>query len=159
MYAEIKDGSVVTWPYNWDNLVKNNPNTSFPMDVGFQAMYDATQASASGNLLVKVIDQEPPAHDPSTQMLVRNSRPTLIGPTWTLGWTVLQLTPEQKIANDAEQAKSVRDSRNAKLKDSDWTQVADAPVDKAVWATYRQALRDISTQAGFPWEVTWPTEP
>ena len=70
---------------------------------------------------------------------------------------------EQKAAykalKDAEQAKSVRSSRSDKLKDSDWTQVEDAPVDKAAWATYRQALRDITTQAGFPWTVVWPTQP
>jgi hypothetical protein len=61
-----------------------------------------------------------------------------------------------KAAKDAEQAKSVRTSRNDKLKDCDWTQVADAAVDKAVWATYRQALRDITAQAGFPWTIIWP---
>lgn len=64
-----------------------------------------------------------------------------------------------KAMKDAEQAKSVRSSRSDKLKDSDWTQVEDAPVDKAVWATYRQELRDITTQAGFPWTVEWPTQP
>jgi hypothetical protein len=60
---------------------------------------------------------------------------------------------------DAEQAKSVREQRATKLAECDWTQVADAPVDKAVWATYRQALRDITTQSGFPWTVTWPDAP
>jgi hypothetical protein len=64
-----------------------------------------------------------------------------------------------KAMKDAEQAKSVRASRSDKLKDSDWTQVEDAPVDKAAWATYRQELRDISAQAGFPWTVVWPTQP
>jgi len=68
-----------------------------------------------------------------------------------------------KASKDAEQAKSVRASRDEKLKDCDWTQVADAlldaPVDKAVWATYRQALRDVTTQTGFPWTITWPDEP
>jgi hypothetical protein len=64
-----------------------------------------------------------------------------------------------KAAKDAEQAKSVRQQRGEKLKDSDWTQVIDAPVDQAAWATYRQALRDISSQEGFPWTITWPTEP
>lgn len=54
---------------------------------------------------------------------------------------------------------SVRIERNAKLAASDWTQVADAPVDKAAWATYRQALRDISAQADFPATVAWPTQP
>lgn len=64
-----------------------------------------------------------------------------------------------KAMKDAEQAKSVRATRGEKLKDTDWTQVADAPVDRAAWATYRQALRDISGQAGFPWTVTWPEMP
>jgi hypothetical protein len=64
-----------------------------------------------------------------------------------------------KATKDAEQAKSVRASRDEKLKDCDWTQVADAPVDKAVWATYRQALRDVTAQSGFPWTITWPDAP
>lgn len=62
-----------------------------------------------------------------------------------------------KASKDAEQAKSVRATRDAKLAECDWTQVADAPVDKAVWATYRQALRDVTAQEGFPWTVEWPT--
>ena len=65
----------------------------------------------------------------------------------------------RNIAKDLEQANSVRQTRNYKLKESDWTQVADSPVDKAVWATYRQALRDVTTQAGFPWTITWPDAP
>jgi hypothetical protein len=64
-----------------------------------------------------------------------------------------------KAQKDAEQAKSVREQRNQKLKDSDWTQVADAPVDKAAWAAYRQELRDITAQAEFPWNVNWPEMP
>ena len=61
-----------------------------------------------------------------------------------------------KASKDAEQAKSVRTSRDDKLKDCDWTQITDATADKATWATYRQALRDIPAQAGFPWTITWP---
>jgi hypothetical protein len=64
-----------------------------------------------------------------------------------------------KAIKDAEQASTVRQSRSDRLADCDWTQVADSPVDKAVWATYRQALRDITTQSGFPWNVTWPDSP
>lgn len=64
-----------------------------------------------------------------------------------------------KAQKDADQAKLVRDDRNKRLTETDWTQVADAPVDKAAWATYRQALRDVPSQAGFPCEVQWPTQP
>jgi hypothetical protein len=66
---------------------------------------------------------------------------------------------EAKDALDTTQAGAMRKQRNEKLSDSDWTQVADAPVDKTVWATYRQALRDITAQEGFPWNITWPVEP
>jgi hypothetical protein len=52
-----------------------------------------------------------------------------------------------------------RSERDQLLSASDWTQVADAPVDQAAWATYRQSLRDIPQQAGFPSNVTWPSKP
>jgi len=73
--------------------------------------------------------------------------------------TAAEQEAEYKAVKDAEQATSVRQQRGEKLKDSDWTQVADAPVDKAAWATYRQALRDVTGQEGFPWTITWPTQP
>ena len=73
--------------------------------------------------------------------------------------TALQHETAYKAQKDAEQAKSIRATRDAKLAECDWTQVADAPVDKTVWATYRQALRDITTQTGFPWTITWPDAP
>jgi hypothetical protein len=56
-------------------------------------------------------------------------------------------------------ATQARAQRNALLQQSDWTQVADAPVDQAAWATYRQGLRDITAQAGFPENINWPTRP
>lgn len=58
-----------------------------------------------------------------------------------------------------EAAEAVREQRNINLTKSDWTQVADAPVNKQAWATYRQSLRDIPSQPGFPWEVVWPVKP
>jgi hypothetical protein len=64
-----------------------------------------------------------------------------------------------KAMKDAEQAKAVRDDRTRRLSATDWTQLADAPVDKTAWATYRQALRDVPAQAGFPWNVQWPDTP
>jgi hypothetical protein len=64
-----------------------------------------------------------------------------------------------KAGKDAEQAKSVRQQRGEKLKDSDWTQLADSTANKTAWATYRQALRDVTQQSGFPWTITWPAQP
>jgi len=55
----------------------------------------------------------------------------------------------------------VRAIRTQKLADSDWTQLPDAPLtddQKTTWRTYRQALRDITTQPD-PTNIAWPAEP
>ena len=84
----------------------------------------------------------------------------VLGPIFTDGeTTAAEQEAAYKAIKDAEQASAVRKSRGEKLSECDWTQVADAPVDKTVWATYRQALRDITKQDGFPWEITWPDAP
>ena len=85
----------------------------------------------------------------------------VLGPVFTDNEdaTAAEQEAAYRAQKDAEQAKSVRDDRNKRLTESDWTQVADAPVDQAAWATYRQALRDVPSQAGFPWDVQWPTQP
>jgi hypothetical protein len=46
-------------------------------------------------------------------------------------------------ATDEQKREQVRLWRNSELARTDWTQVADAPVNAAAWATYRQALRDL----------------
>ena len=84
----------------------------------------------------------------------------ILGPVFTDGeTTAAEQEAEYKTRKDAEQAASVRASRTQKLKDCDWTQIADSTADKTAWATYRQALRDITGQAGFPWTMTWPESP
>lgn len=59
---------------------------------------------------------------------------------------------------DAEQAKSVRASRDDKLKETDWRYRRDQTTTPE-WDAYCQALRDITAQAGFPWTIDWPTNP
>lgn len=54
---------------------------------------------------------------------------------------------------------AVRGERHRRLAACDWTQVADAPVDAAAWAAYRQQLRDIPQTFDDPDQVVWPEEP
>lgn len=79
-------------------------------------------------------------------------------------------TPEEEAEWDACEAvyaaesserawKEVRAERNAKLSASDWTQIADAPVDDLTWAAYRQALRDLPSTQTDPFRIVWPTPP
>jgi hypothetical protein len=60
-------------------------------------------------------------------------------------------------ANDRAAAE-VRKERDEKLAATDWRASSDLTM-STEWATYRQALRDITTQEGFPNSVVWPTEP
>ena len=61
---------------------------------------------------------------------------------------------------DIARAESVRAERDRRLSACDWTQLPDVPQSTAaVWLVYRQALRDMTSQAGFPGAVVWPTEP
>ena len=53
----------------------------------------------------------------------------------------------------------LRSARRHLLKQSDWTQVPDAPVDSAAWAVYRQQLRDLPANTTDPRTVVWPEPP
>ena len=67
-----------------------------------------------------------------------------------------------KATKDAEQAKSVRQSRDDKLKETDWIVIKNLELNANIpgaWEVYRQALRDIPAQSGFPWTTTWPDAP
>jgi len=53
-----------------------------------------------------------------------------------------------------------RSKRNSLLRNTDWTQASDIPeATKAAWVAYRQALRDVPQQEGFPNTISWPTAP
>lgn len=87
----------------------------------------------------------------------------ILGPVFTDGeTTAAEQEAAYKATKDTEQAKSVRQQRDAKLAESDWRVIkaleSSTPQDFA-WAAYRQALRDITTQSGFPWTIDWPVNP
>lgn len=85
-----------------------------------------------------------------------------VRPVATLGegiWVGVWQPYTAQMRLDEHAAAQVRAKRQVLLTASDWTQVADAPVDREVWAEYRQALRDISNQASFPYNIEWPVAP
>ena len=126
-----------------------HPNTSMPQQLSEELLNDFG---------ADVVLEGPQAQPTRYQTAFANGVEQLDG-KWYTKYSVAEMDAEAIVAKDAEQAKAMRDQRGEKLKESDWTQVADAPVDKAVWATYRQALRDVTAQSGFPWTITWPDAP
>ena len=96
-----------------------------------------------------------------------DGRPTAPGRLPTSDEELITVTKEEQEARALEEYKTsvasqVRSTRNQLLTDSDWTQFNDSPLSdqlKLEWAQYRQALRDVTSQDGFPLNVTFPTPP
>lgn len=100
----------------------------------------------------------PPYFDPATQQ--REHGPALlIDGVWTQNYIVTDLDDGEAAAKADAQWVIVRAERNHRLAASDWTQVADAPVDTAAWAIYRQALRDVPNTQTDPFNIVWPPTP
>ena len=145
MEIRLRSGQVMTE----SEFRAAHPNTSFPQQLTVELL-DGFDAD--------VIMEGPQASPTRYQTSFRDGVEEVNG-KWFTKYSVAEMDDEAKAALDAKQANSVRDDRNKRLSSSDWTQVSDAPVDKEVWAAYRQALRDIPSQEGFPWEINWPVEP
>lgn len=154
MYAKIVSGVVDRFPYTQSDLLQDNPNVSFP-----QNMSDAILES-HGAHRVHILSE--PKFDHRTQKIAKQDRPVFSDGRWVLGWDVLQKTAEEEAQSTALLTDNATRLRNELLQQSDWVvivaQERGNPVPKA-WTTYRQALRDITDQAGFPDNVIWPTKP
>lgn len=159
MYAKIQNNTPVEWPVHGFQIRSAMTNVSLPVrltpeDVapfGFEP-YTASDAPEFNTLTQKVEERTPVKQDG----------------TWAQQWEVVELYSGAELEQVLAQAEAdkleveksyVRAERDDLLVQSDWTQVIDAPVDQAAWATYRQALRDITAQSGFPWTIDWPTQP
>ena len=146
MQIRIRETGAVVYESEFRAL---HPNTSLP-----QQLSEAT----INDLGADVVLEGPQAQPTRYQVAFADGVEQTNG-KWYTKYSVADMDAEAIAATDATQAKNIRATRATKLAECDWTQVEDSPVDKAAWATYRQALRDITTQSGFPWTVTWPDAP
>jgi len=141
-------------------------NTSLPR------VWGANVCSALG--IDPVLEAPKPEATGYTQV-VRNGITQDANGNWVQAWSVVDMfqdynddegithtKTDQETAYqadlDAKSAISIRNQRDAKLAETDWTALSDVTM-SAEMAAYRQALRDITTQDGFPHEVTWPVKP
>ena len=142
------------------------PNTSFPNPMTVEVYesfgYDSVLNGPAATVTAPYeVSQESGIEEVDGKWFTK----FIVGPVFTDtkdddGNTVTAATNEAayKAKIDADAAANVRATRDTKLADCDWTQTNDSPVkDESKWTTYRQALRDVPTQAGFPHTVTWPT--
>ena len=148
MYIKVTNGVIEKYPYSIGELRKDNPQTSFPKNPNNALLAEW------GVLPVEQVGSPSVDHTKN----VTEGTPVNEG-GWKQTWVVTDASASEIQSRTNNQAESVRIQRSEKLVECDWTQLSDSQVDKAVWATYRQSLRDIPAQAGFPWNVTWPSKP
>jgi len=156
LLVKTANGQVEQFPYTLGDLRRDNPQTSFPKKIG--------DAILAGYGIFHVMPEPQPEHDPLVQTVVRDPEPhnneTAVdeetGETYETGRWVIGFTVVNKPQDQAEDA--VRNQRNRLLADTDWMALSDNTMTPE-WATYRQALRDITEQTGFPYSVNWPTKP
>ena len=150
MYVLAPNQIVEIYPYLFGDLQRDNPNTSYPANPSDETL-------AEWNVF-PVTNKPTPDYNLATQNC-NQVNPTLIDDTWVMTWAVTPATPEQIAERLNAKEAEVRSDRNRRLGNCDWTQLHDAPVLPAPWAAYRQQLRDVTAQAGFPWNVVWPVAP
>lgn len=145
MYLKLTNG--IPAKYTLEQLHRDNPQTSFP-----KVMPDDLLASYDVYPYTRPIT---PEHDVLTSRLIDGDLEQDTAGNWWLPYIV-----EQRPLEQAE--RNIRSRRDSLLQETDWIvaksyeQGQPVPVE---WATYRQALRDITSQSGFPYLVEWPTKP
>lgn len=149
MYVKVNNQTVEKFPYTIGDLRKDNPNVSFPRLVSDDIL------AQYGVFLVQQTNK--PNFDEKTQK-VEETSPTYTNGTWIQTWVVTNKSSDEIAEHQIYKSKQLRAMRNDLLSRSDWTQVADAPVDQQAWATYRQALRDLPDAPGFP-DIDLPRPP
>jgi hypothetical protein len=152
LYVKVTDGAVDVFPYPLHRLKTDFPNTSFPKQL--------TSSLLSDFGIEEVTVTDAPSINELTQKIDRETTPALTDGTWTVGWTVTDKTQDE-IDYDAEQsAIGMRLERDNRLAETDWWAVSDRTM-TAEQTSYRQALRDITTHANWPYlnDDDWPTKP
>lgn len=143
-YAKVENDAVAEYPVYEGDIRLRYPNVSFASPFTPPEEY------------VAVADVLAPSTDYTQN--VTEGDPLLVEGVWTRNWVVSDASEEQIVERTEQQWSSVRAERNKRLAACDWTQLADAPVNAADWTSYRQELRDITTQSD-PFNITWPVAP
>jgi hypothetical protein len=144
-----KQGKVVRYPYTVSMLKFENSNMSFPEIL--------TADMLAGFNVVEVLPTIPPLVEYNQK--VEETTPTKKNGKWYQEWKIVDLSEEELNTVIEKKSEEVRQKRNQLLVESDWSQISDSPVNKAPWVAYRQKLRDVTNQTGFPFGVIWPNKP
>ena len=149
-YLLASNNAVSKFPYSLEELRGDNPLTSFAWEMSAEELAEWGVYS--------VEEQNPPAYNEQTES-IELQPPSLVNGVWVQGWLIAQASAEEIERRTTAKAALQRAERNRVLSRTDYTQCLDFPgteTERASYAAFRQALRDVPEQAGFPWNVAWP---
>lgn len=152
MLVKVTSGAIDTYPYSAGKLRRDNPNISFPKQIP-----DEMLASFG---VYNVATASKPSYNERTQKVTRSDRPSLVDGSWVLGWSVTEKTSSEIQEYDNAATADSRAKRNQLLSETDFHALADATLSSEM-AEYRQALRDITSHANWPYleNSDWPSKP
>lgn len=149
MYTRIIN-NIPVWPYALHMLSIDEPGTSFPAILSDQLLTEF-------QIFPVEIDSRP---DTTYMQDTFRQDPIFEDGKWVQHWEVIEVTSDVIQTRIEERSINVRNTRNKLLQTCDWTQSRDIPDNIAtLWQPYRQQLRDITTQSGYPFDIVWPMEP
>lgn len=158
-YAKISsDGTVLVYPYTWSTMYEDNPSTAYDVSLNIKDVFDTTDSHiVRGENLVEVGVEEVPQFDPNTQTISISDIPVKDGDVYLLKHTITTIPEGEAISR-------VDDLIRFALARTDWTQVGDwdfglTDAQKNTAIQYRTSLRQIKSQPGYPYNVTFPIEP
>lgn len=147
MYLRIIN-SEINYPYSIKKLREDNPRSSFPSEITESLMNEFD---------IFEVRQTPKPNDYTKN--VSEGTPILIEGVYYQNWEQTSATQSEIDARIEAKWVEIREIRNELLKECDWTQLADIPSEtKTIWQTYRQELRDVTTQTN-PFNIIWPAKP
>lgn len=150
MFVKAENDEILEYPYSIKKFRADNPTISFPAEISNEML--ATYG-------VYPVDYGPaPAYNPATQKLVNSSQPSFINGSWVLTKSIVTMEADEAQSCERREAAQQRRRRDQRLEQTDWCALSDVTMSSEM-ATYRQALRDVPQQAGFPYTITWPTKP
>ena len=159
MFAKVKNTELVKYPYTVLDLQEENPFTNYGYNPNLIELFPQTEEALNNGYSIVEVEVLPKLIVTRLQKLVQDIPKRQTNGNWQVGWIIQDKTTEEILAEQSLDADNVRATRNKLLENTDWTQLIDSPVNKIAWASYRQALRDITKQNGFPWNITWPNKP
>ena len=152
-YIHAENSIVIEYPYSIEKMHSDNPHTSFPIEM-------STEELAEWGVFA-VEEQNPPACNEQTES-IEIQPPSLVNGVWLRDWLITPADPAEIERRTSAKADKERAKRNLVLSRTDYTQCLDFPGtdgERANYAVFRQALRDVPEQIGFPWNVVWPLPP